>query len=354
MAASRRLLPPGESIDAAALMDMEFSVSRAIIPGLLYVGLTILASRPKDGKSFMSIKLGLCLALGVSFLGLPPVQCGVLVLALEDTLDRIKDRLAALPYDKTDRLHFATSSDGLPGALFNELDSQLATFPDIRVVVIDTLQKVRHRAGDVGYNADYEDLGLMKEYADEHGIAILLLHHTRKAEAGTEYDRISGTSGITGVADTMMVLSRAGEETKLLVKGREFEEREYDLAFNGGNWELADEETLRERAIRTLPIAVKRVTDLMGACDSWSGTCKELLETVSVPDITERALSQQLRDNADALGAIGISIAWRRTNRGTVVSLGRAHDAASGDGVAVSPLPGASADSHSFTGGGSR
>ena len=185
MAASRRLLPPGESIDAAALMSMEFSVSRAIIPGLLYVGLTILASRPKDGKSFMSIKLGLCLALGVSFLGLPPVQCGVLVLALEDTLDRIKDRLAALPYDKTDRLHFATSSDGLPGALFNELDSQLAAFPDIRVVVIDTLQKVRHRAGDVGYNADYEDLGLMKEYADEHGIAILLLHHTRKAEAGT-------------------------------------------------------------------------------------------------------------------------------------------------------------------------
>ena len=113
----------------------------------------------------------------------------------------------------------------------------------------------------------------------------------------------------------------------------------YDLAFNGGNWELADEKTVREGAVRTLPVAVKRVTDLMGPCDSWSGTCKELLETIGVPDITERALSQQLRDNADALGAIGISIAWRRTNR---------------DGVAVSPLPGASADRHSFTGGGSR
>lgn len=152
----------------------------------------------------------------------------------------------------------------------------------------------------------------------------------------------------------MMVLSRADEETKLLVKGREFEEREYDLAFNGGNWELADEETVRERAIRTLPIAVKRVTDLMGACDSWSGTCKELLETISVPDITERALSQQLRDNVDALGEVGISIAWRRTNRGTVVSLGRAQDAAGGDGVAVSPLPGESSDRHSVTGEGSR
>ena len=308
MAASRRLLPPGESIDAA-LMSMEFSVSRAIIPGLLYVGLTILASRSKDGKSFMSIKLGLCLALGVSFLGLPPVQCGVLVLALEDTLDRIKDRLAALPYDKTNRLHFATSSDGLPGALFNELDSQLAAFPDIRVVVIDTLQKVRHRAGDVGYNAGYEDLGLMKEYADEHGIAILLLHHTRKAEVGTEYDRISGTSGITGVADTMMVLSHAGEETKLLVKGREFEEREYDLVFNGGNWELANEETVRERAVRTLLVAVKRVPTSWGpatpgavpARSSWrpsafpispSALCRSSSATTRTPSAQSASLSR--------------------------------------------------------------
>ena len=286
MAASRRLLPTGESIDAA-LMSMEFGVSRAIIPGLLYVGLTILASRPKDGKSFMSIKLGLCLALGVSFLGLPPVQCGVLVLALEDTLDRIKDRLAALPYDKTNRLHFATSLD----------------------VVIDTLQKVRHRAGDVGYNAGYEDLGLMKEYADEHGIAILLLHHTRKAEVGTEYDRISGTSGITGVADTMMVLSHAGEETKLLVKGREFEEREYDLVFNGGNWELANEETVRERAVRTLLVAVKRVPTSWGpatpgavpARSSWrpsafpispSALCRSSSATTRTPSAQSASLSR--------------------------------------------------------------
>lgn len=322
----RRLLPPGQSIDAATLMTLQFAASRAIIPGLLYVGLTILASRPKEGKSFLSIKLGLCLTLGLSFLGLPAVQCGALVLALEDTLDRIRDRLAALPYEKTGLLHFATSSGGLPQALFHELDDQLAVFPDIRVVVIDTLQKVRHRAGDVGYNADYEDLGRLKEYADERGIAILLLHHTRKAEAGTEYDRISGTSGITGVADTMMVLTRTGEDTKLLVKGREFEEREFDLAFNGGDWQLADEATLRERAVRALPEGTRRVIDLMGICDGWTGTCKELLETIKVPGITERALSQQLRDGTGALSEMGISIAWRRTNRGSVVSLSKRND----------------------------
>ena len=107
MAASRRLLPPGESIDAAALMSMEFSVSRAIIPGLLYVGLTILASRPKDGKSFMSIKHGLCLALGVSFLGLPPVQCGVLV--LHPVANRRTGAAAGehlLPADRAGKQHF--------------------------------------------------------------------------------------------------------------------------------------------------------------------------------------------------------------------------------------------------------
>ena len=326
MVASRRLLPPGESIDAAALMDMEFSVSRAIIPGLLYVGLTILASRPKDGKSFMSIKLGLCLALGLGFLGLPAVQCGVLILALEDTLDRIRDRLAGLPYEKNGLLHFATSSGGLPSALFQELDDQLAAFPDIRVVVVDTLQKIRHRTGDVGYNADYEDLGRLKEYADERGIAILLLHHTRKSEAGTEYDRISGTSGITGVADTMMVLTRNGEDAKLLVKGREFEEREFDLAFNGGDWGLADEAAVRERAVLALPDGARRVIDLMGVCDDWTGTCKELLETIKAPNITERALSQQLRDGTEALSKMGISLAWSRTNRGSVVSLTKRND----------------------------
>ena len=318
---SKRMLPPGQSVDAATLMAMEFAVSRAIIPGLLYVGLTILASRPKDGKSFMSIKLGLCLALGQSFLGMPPVQCGVLVLALEDTLDRIKDRLAALPYEKTPLLRFATSSAGLPSAIFNELDAQLAAFPDIRVVVIDTLQKIRHRAGDVGYNSDYEDLGALKEYADDRGIAILLLHHTRKAEAGTEYDRISGTSGITGVADTMMVLARSGDGTRLMVKGREFEERELQLAFNGGDWELADEATVRARATLALPDAVKRVIALMDGRDAWKGTCKELLGAINCPGTTERALSQQLRNSTNALAAEGISIAWSRSNRGSVVSL---------------------------------
>ncbi|WP_419044309.1 AAA family ATPase [Enorma massiliensis] len=321
-----RLLPPGQSIDAATLMTLEFTAGRAIIPGLLYVGLTILASRPKDGKSFMAIKLGLCLALGLSFLGLPAVQCGVLIFALEDTLDRIRDRLAGLPYEKNGLLHFATSSDGLPSALFHELDAQLAAFPDIRVVVIDTLQKIRHRTGDVGYNADYEDLGRLKEYADERGIAILLLHHTRKAEAGTEYDRISGTSGITGVADTMMVLTRTGEDTKLLVKGREFEEHEFNVAFNDGDWQLADEATLRKRAVRALPDGTRRVIDLMGVCDGWTGTCKELLETIKIPNITERALSQQLRDGTETLSKMGISIAWSRTNRGSVVSLTKRND----------------------------
>lgn len=318
---AKRLLPPGASVDAATLMTMVFEESRAILPGLIYVGLTILASRPKDGKSFLVLKLGLCLAAGVSFLDFPAVACGVLILALEDTLDRLQDRLALISCPKTERLHLATSSKGLPNAIFRELDAQLSAYPDVKVVIIDTLQKIRHRDGDVGYNSDYLDLGALKEYADNRGIAILLVHHTRKAEAASEYDRISGTSGITGVADTMMVLTRNEGEATLRVKGREFEESAYQLEFNGGDWELVGEEALRQRRENALPEPVRMTLTLMQFCSSWSGTFKELLETIKCPGTTERALSQQLRDNEPILAEHGIGISSKRTNRGTVVSL---------------------------------
>ncbi len=325
MAASseRRLLLPGESIDAVTLMNMIFEGSRAIIPGLIYVGLAILASRPKDGKSFLVLKLGLCLAAGESFLGFPPVTCDVLIFALEDTLDRLQDRLKLMSCPKTERLHLATTSKGLSEAIFEELDAQLIAFPNIKVVIIDTLQKIRHRSGDVGYNADYEDLGALKEYADSRGIAILLVHHTRKADAESEFDRISGTSGITGVTDTMMVLSRSEDEATLRIKGREFEESVCHLAFSDGDWNLIDEVELRRRCEKSLPKAVRLTFEFMRSRDSWSGTCKELLETIECPGISTRALSQQLRDNKHILEDLGIRTSFHRTNRGSVVSLNK-------------------------------
>lgn len=321
MGASSRILKPGLSVDARTLMAMRFEESRAIIPGFLYLGLTILASRPKDGKSFLALKLGLCLATGSSFLGMPPARCGVLVMALEDTLDRLQDRLNLLPYEKTDSLHFMTTSKGLPEDVFRELDPQLSEFPDIKVVVIDTLQKIRHRSGDVSYGADYEDLGALKEYADQRGIAILLLHHTRKAEAESAYDRISGTSGITGVADAMMVLMRHGDEATLSVRGREAEERGYQLEFHSGDWGLADPATVEARSEAAVPEGVRLVESLMDSRESWSGTFKELLEAIGSPRMTERMLSQQLRDCSDVLSTRGISFATARKNRGTIVSL---------------------------------
>lgn len=321
MAASKRLLPAGVSIDAETLMALDFDCSRAIIPGFLYVGLSILASRPKTGKSFLSLKLGLCLATGESFLGMEKVRCDTLILALEDTLDRIQDRLKLLPYQKPAELHFSTCSEGLPDLIFQELDSQISRFPNIKVIIIDTLQKIRHRSGDITYAADYDDLGSLKTYADEHGVAVLLLHHTRKAEAEDVYDRIGGTSGITGVADTMMVLERSGDDATLHIRGRECAEREILLTFHDGDWLPLDDGEIRAREEAAIPDGVRLVLDLMRACDEWSGTYKELLETLGLSSITERRLSQQMRDNAEPLSAHGIDMTSTRTNRGTVIHL---------------------------------
>jgi hypothetical protein len=58
------------------------------------------------------------------------------------------------------------------------------------------------------YDADHDAVGLLKQFAAERGIAVLLIHHDRKAEAEDPFDTVSGMQGITDAADTILVPKR--------------------------------------------------------------------------------------------------------------------------------------------------
>ncbi len=92
-------------------------------------------------------------------------------------------------------------------------------FPDLRMVVIDTPQKVRNTI-DAKYGADYRELSILKSTADQRGIAIVLVHHNRKARDSNPNNLISGTNGIAGCADGLLVFTRNGENAKLHISGR--------------------------------------------------------------------------------------------------------------------------------------
>ncbi len=280
---------------AADLMREDLPPVRWAVPGILPEGLTLLAGKPKLGKSWLAAGLGIAKASGGFALGKIPVERGeVLYLALEDNRRRLQNRmkkmLAGSP--PPDGLHIATEWPRLDDGGAELLDDWLAVHPDAGLVVVDILKVIRPVAsGNRGiYDADYEALQAMQRIAGEHGVPILVVHHTRKMAAVDPVDEVSGSTGLSGGADGILVLKRdrGKADAYLHVTGREIEE-EAELALtwdaNLAKWTLAgdaDEYRLSEER-RAIVEALGRAhapmspKDLAGALDKSHGSVKVLL-----------------------------------------------------------------------------
>ena len=85
--------------------------------------------------------------------------------------------------------------------------------------------------------------GRLKRITDAHsGLAVVVVHHDRKAESGDFVDAISGTNGIAGSADTIVLLARDRHEATglLAVTGRDVHEAAFGLTrHDSGSWGLS-------------------------------------------------------------------------------------------------------------------
>jgi len=225
------------------LMARTFPEPKWAVDGLITEGACILGGRPKAGKSWFSNQLGIAVATGRHFLAHYPTRAGsVLYLALEDTARRLKKRSSML-------LAGMGIADHKPLCIVNTwpradkggtaaVNAWLDTHPDARLVIVDTLAKARRlvKNGDSSYQADYQAMDDFQKIGLERGISVVLNTHTRKPAKGQEMDdedpldEINGTTGLTGSADTVLVLTRKrrGGLGKLFVTGRDIEE-EHDL-----------------------------------------------------------------------------------------------------------------------------
>jgi hypothetical protein len=280
-------VPPPSVITAPALMGKVFPDPRWAVAGLFAEGLSLLVGAPKLGKSWLALNVGVAVGLGGRALGAIPVDPGeVLYVSLEDTQRRLQERLrtalegAAPPAG----LHFATTwpmvTDG--GAVY--LDAWLATHPAARLVVIDTFQRLRGPipVGQNLYAADYAAAGALKQLADRHGVAVVLVHHTRKAGADDPLDTVSGTAGLAGAADTTLGLRReiGRADAALYIRGRDVAEADHALRFDpetcawtmlGGAAEFRQSEERRGIVdlLRTAPdpLSPKRIAEALGKKD---------------------------------------------------------------------------------------
>lgn len=67
----------------------------------------------------------------------------------------------------------------------------------------------------------------------EFGVAIVIVHHTRKGGSdGDAFEKVSGTLGLSGAADTTLILDRDGNGATLYGRGRDIPEIETAVEFD--------------------------------------------------------------------------------------------------------------------------
>lgn len=238
--------PHANIFSARALSEMIFAPLRWAIPGLLPEGLALLAGRPKFGKSFLSLQMAVAVATGEGrALGVPEFEAGdVLVCALEDSRRRLKERLARMyPFGGApERLHFATAWPRIGQGCIEELDAWCDEHPEARLIILDTWRAIKPPAGrGPSYDEDATAAAPLLEFAKRRpGLAIVVVHHVRKTDADDVFDTISGTHGLTGIFDTLMVLARHGAGAKVSAQGRDLDgyEKALERDRRTGGWIL--------------------------------------------------------------------------------------------------------------------
>ena len=288
------------------LYENVFQSKPPIIDGLLYEGTYLFVGAPKVGKSFLMAQLAYHVSTGLPFWNYPVRKGTVLYLALEDDYSRLQERLFRMfGVEGTDDLHFAICAKQLNSGLEDQLRKFMREHPGTKLIIIDTLQKIRETGGEkFSYASDYEVVGKLKQFADRNSLCMLLVHHTRKQQADDKFDMISGTNGLLGAADGAFLLHkehRTDDTATLDISGRDQQDQRFYLRRNPEHlsWELERTETELWKAPPD-PI-LDSVSRLVAAeRPEWYGSPTELVTALGL-DIKPNVLTLQLNVNAGRL-----------------------------------------------------
>lgn len=323
------------SIVASDLLTTKFDPPEWLIPDVLPQGLAILCASSKVGKSWMAMQMCLAVSRGKEFLDFVTNQAGCLYLALEDGVYRLQDRLKKLlcKEKSPDNFYLSVKADVLDGGLIKQLDEEFEEHPDIKLIIIDTLQKVRGsvKRNEIAYATDYRELGTLKEYADKRKVCIFLIHHLRKmADENDVFNMISGSNGIMGVCDTIYIIykkKRQDENATMFMTGRDIKQQDIVVHFNETKyrWEMVgsaeDEERKRKkREYENNPLVITIKEILKNPPYAWKGTASDMLKAIY--DVTgqpcpmdTRALGKAITDVKTQLYYDGIEHNMKRNGQ---------------------------------------
>ncbi|HEV3341597.1 MAG TPA: AAA family ATPase [Pirellulales bacterium] len=246
-------------ITAAELMRREYPRQKWVVPGVLIEGLSLLAGKPKFGKSWLTLSLAIGVATGGKALGKIDVTAGdVLYLALDDDDRRLQKRLGILLGGEAapERLYRATQWKRSNEGGLDDLRVWLADHPEARLVIIDTLRRFKPRGSTRAnaYDSDYEAMMPLQFLAAEFGVCILVVHHTNRGKKEDILDSVNGSNGLASGADSILVAQkeRGRSDGLLFLTGRDVEEKTLALTFDAQTcaWLLGGEVDAERAAMR--------------------------------------------------------------------------------------------------------
>ena len=307
------------------------------VDGLISQGLFVLAGAPKVGKSWLALDMCLSIAKGEKVLGKETLCGHAVYLSLEDSLIRLQNRLYELTDEPSDNLNFAIMAESISNGLPEQIEYCRKRFDDLKIVFIDTLQMVRNES-ESSYSSDYKELSVMKALADKLGIAIVLVHHTRKCSDSDPFNMISGSTGLSGCVDGSMVLiesKRGSRKAKLYCVGRDIENQEINVVFESSRWKVSDE--IKNIEPDYFPFAVH---DFMVTQKKFKGSATELAEKLSAlldKEMFSNRVKKDLIQHAYELLDYGVTFESKRSNGQRIIILNYDMKSDSSDGRNLMP-----------------
>jgi predicted transcriptional regulator len=224
------------AVDGLQVYRTEFPDPVFAVDGLLTNGVTLLAARPKQGKSWLGLQVAVAVATGQKVLDrFSAGQGRVLYCGLEESERRTNARLHKLVEKEEislQNLNFVYQLPILVAGGYEALDAYLAA-NHCDLVVIDTLLAVVRPGPRDVLRSDYAEVNLLRKLAEKHHTAILVICHTRKLEAKYPLDAVAGTSGVTAACDAVWVLEKLQNgNSRLSINGRDMEEQVLEMRFD--------------------------------------------------------------------------------------------------------------------------
>lgn len=315
------------SLSMNELYEKVYPGKPPVVEGLLYPGVYLFVGAPKVGKSFLMAQLAYHVSKGLPLWGYEVRQGAVLYMALEDDFPRLQGRLYRMfGEDSAADLHLSICAKQLNSGLEEQLKRFVREHQDTRLIIIDTLQKIREAGAEkYSYADDYKVITSLKRFADGTGVCLLLVHHTRKQQADDKFDMISGTNGLMGAADGAFLLQkerRTDNAATLDISGRDLQDQRLYLKRDEERlaWELERRETepYKEPPDPVLEAVAALVT---AERPEWRGTATELVAALGL-DMKPNALAMRLNVRAWRLSyEYHIQYESARTHAGRSISL---------------------------------